>query len=226
MKVALLLTGFIRQHTNCKNSILNHIVNKYNADVYFSTWNKTQSYVNTDLIDVKYQDLLEYYPNNTKGFLVLDYDNYIRNKRTIKFQERKDDIFLRNHRAKEHGTFWVERLRDQWYVVQQGFLTIPDIYDIIIRVRLDIKLYNFNIQSNSFTIPKPHPNNPYNDHLAYGTITEMRKYCFLYDNIEKMYIEDNVDISFAELMLQHYMENTLPTIKTNIDSTIIYEILK
>jgi hypothetical protein len=225
MKIALLLTGFIRQHSNCKESVLEHIIKKYDTDVYFATWNKTQSYLNSSLIPVNYQELIDSY-TNTNGFLVLDYDNYMENKIPIKFQKRKNDVFLINQRAKEHGKFWIERLRDQWYVIQQGFLIIPNRYDIIIRLRLDVKLHNFNIKSNLFTIPKPHPNNPYNDHIAYGTVEQMKKYCSLYDNIEKMYIEDNVDISFAELMLKHYMENRNPIIKTNIDDTISYEILK
>jgi hypothetical protein len=224
MKIALLLTGFIRQHSRCYESIIKHIINKYNVDVYFATWDKTQSYINTELVVSDYTGLMNIY--DIKGYVVLNYDHYIQNKVPIQFQSRLNDIFLTDSRAREHGSFWVERLRDQWYLIKEGFLSIPYIYDTIIRLRFDIKLHNFSIQSNNFTIPKPNHSNPYNDHIAYGSVDSMRKYCFLYDFINKMYIEDNVDISFAELMLKYYMENMEPKIKTHINTDISYEILK
>lgn len=224
MNIALLLTGFIRQHANCKESVIKHIVEKYNADVYFTTWNKNQSYIHTNLTDVNYMELFNWY--DIKGFVALDYDHYINNKNLFEFQNRADDVFLINERAKQHGKVWVERLIDQWYLIKEGFLIIPNIYDVIIRLRLDIRLHSFSILSEQFTTPKANHTNPYNDHIAYGNIESMRKYCYLHDHIKKMYIEDNVDISFAELMLKHYMENRDPKLVTNINPNISYEILK
>lgn len=225
MNIALLLTGFIRQYSQCQESIVKNIIEKYNTDVYISTWDKSQSYAKSEVTGVDYYSVIN--QPYVKGFSVLDYDFYMKNKTFIEFQSRLDDIFTTNERAKQHGSFWVERLRDQWYGVKNGFMLIPNgIYDIIIRCRMDMKVNNFDIQYDGFTTPKSHPKNPYNDHFAYGNEYQMRKYCSLYDEIELMYIEDNLDISFAELMLKHYMENRNPRITTNIDPTITYEILK
>jgi len=53
----------------------------------------------------------------------------------------------------------------------------------------------------------------------------MKIYCDLYSNIEKLYIDYNIDISNAEYMLKFYIEN-YHKINTYIDSTIKYGILK
>jgi len=51
MKIALLLTGFVRSYLNNFNSLKVNIIDKYNTDIYISTWNKTQSIINSGYDD-------------------------------------------------------------------------------------------------------------------------------------------------------------------------------
>jgi hypothetical protein len=225
MKIALLLTGFVRSYLNNFNSLKVNIIDKYNTDIYISTWNKTQSIINSGYDDYDINSVINIYSDKLKDYIILDIDKYYADKINITFQSRSDDVFKINNRAIEHGSRWVERLRDQWYIVNNGFNLISNNYDYIIRTRFDVLINNFNLIPVDFVIPAPHPINVYNDHFAYGNYDNMKIYCDLYSNIEKLYIDYNIDISNAEYMLKFYIEN-YHKINTYIDSTIKYGILK
>jgi len=225
MKIALLLTGFVRSYLNNFNSLKVNIIDKYNTDIYISTWNKTQSIINSGYDDYDINSFINIYSDKLKDYIILDIDKYYVDKINIIFQSRSDDVFKINNRAIEHGSRWVERLRDQWYIVNNGFNLISNNYDYIIRTRFDVLINNFNLLPVDFVIPAPHPINVYNDHFAYGNYDNMKIYCDLYSNIEKLYIDYNIDISNAEYMLKFYIEN-YHKINTYIDSTIKYGILK
>lgn len=225
MKIALLLTGFVRSYLSNFNSLKVNIIDKYNTDIYISTWNKTQSIINSGYDDYDINSFINIYSDKLKDYIILDIDKYYADKINITFQSRSDDVFKINNRAIEHGSRWVERLRDQWYIVNNGFNLISNNYDYIIRTRFDVLINNFNLLPIDFVIPAPHPINVYNDHFAYGNYDNMKIYCDLYSNIEKLYIDYNIDISNAEYMLKFYIEN-YHKINTYIDSTIKYGILK
>ena len=225
MKIALLLTGFVRSYLSNFNSLKVNIIDKYNTDIYISTWNKTQSIINSGYDDYDINSFINIYSDKLKDYIILDIDKYYADKINITFQSRSDDVFKINNRAIEHGSRWVERLRDQWYIVNNGFNLISNNYDYIIRTRFDVLINNFNLLPIDFVIPAPHPINVYNDHFAYGNYDNMKIYCDLYSNIEKLYIDYNIDISNAEYMLKFYIEN-YNKINTYIDSTIKYGILK
>ena len=225
MKIALLLTGFVRSYLSNFNSLKVNIIDKYNTDIYISTWNKTQSIINSGYDDYDINSFINIYSDKLKDYIILDIDKYYADKINITFQSRSDDVFKINNRAIEHGSRWVERLRDQWYIVNNGFNLISNNYDYIIRTRFDVLINNFNLLPVDFVIPAPHPINVYNDHFAYGNYDNMKIYCDLYSNIEKLYIDYNIDISNAEYMLKFYIEN-YHKINTYIDSTIKYGILK
>lgn len=226
MRVALLLTGFIRSHEQNFNSIKNLILDNYDTDVYISTWDKDQSYINSELKESSPENIIKLYERHLKGFSILNFSSYLNEKKKIQFIDREYDVFKTNQRAIDHGSLWIERLRDQWYLVNKGFKLISTEYDKVMRLRFDINLHSFRIIEESFVIPQPHPLNPYSDHMAYGNMEEMAKYCNMYNNIQIIYKEHNIDISFAENMLKFYMESTSPIVNTYIDSTIQYEIIK
>lgn len=226
MKVALLLTGFTRSHIQNFESVKRFVLERYKPDVYFATWNKTQSNVSSEILHSNSEKIIDLYKKYLKEYTIVDFDFYQQNRKNISFLDRNDDVFKVNKRAIEHGSFWVERLRDQWYLVNLAEKLVYGKYDVVIRLRFDIKLHQFELLEEEFVTPTPHPINPYTDHLAYGSQTVMRKYCSLYSYIEKLYADHNVDISFAELMLQYYMENVSPPVKVFVDQNIKYEIIK
>lgn len=226
MKVALLLTGFTRSHLQNFQTIKHFILDRYDTDVYFATWDKTQGNLNSELIQSDNNSIIDLYGNKLKKYSIVDFDYYTKNKTTIKLLDRTEDVFKTDPRAINHGAFWVERLRDQWYLVNIAKDLIDGNYDKVIRLRFDIKLHNFSIINQNFVIPKPHPINPYTDHMAYGSQEIMTKYCSLFLHIEQLYKEYNLDISFAELMLKFFMEKTEPYVDCFIDDNINYEIIK
>jgi hypothetical protein len=146
--------------------------------------------------------------------------------------DRENDIFKTNERAKYHGSFWVERLRDQWWVVKKGWELIknPQQYDVILRIRFDILLEEIQLIPNTFTIPASDILHKidiqYCDYIGYGSPYVMEKYCKLFDNIQTIYKEHNFDISHAEYMLKFYMEEFENRIISNIDNTINYKLIK
>lgn len=207
MKVALLLTGYLRTFDQNVEQLYNSLPFISELDIYCSTWNTNEpKYRQFEQIgDIK-EALLRAYPN-LKDFNISNQEYYNEKKKPIKLLDRDNDIFKTNKRAAEHGSFWVERLRDQWYLVKEGFKLIPDNYDIVIKTRFDLVLHHFNlVNRNGITIPFNNHHEGYTDHLAYGSYDDMMMYCNLYDHVNHMYRAHNVDISYAEKMLKFYLE--------------------
>lgn len=228
MNIALLLTGFPRYFDRTYPELYNNIISKYNTDIYISTWDKVnlrkntidnsndlpighrnEKYINTDI-----NNLISFYNKNLKKISITNFNKYLDNKNTLLLTNNySNDIFKNNDRAKTHGSFWVERLRDQWYIVKNGYNIIdnPESYDIIIRSRFDIEIKNFDlvIENNKLNIPID--NTSYCDKFAYGKPAIMKLYCSIYDHIPTLYYKYNIDISYAELMLKYYIETICHT---------------
>jgi len=232
MKTALILTGYSRRYKECRESV-KRFLDTYNADVYIATWNKTNSSINTPKIDlVDNNDVIESYKPLVS--YIQNHDEYYNTRFPIIdiYSKQENNVFKTNARAIEHGSRWVERLRDQWYIVKEGYKLIPNPlkYDCIVRLRLDTKINNLVLkETDGLIVPNkfnPHVNSIITtDHIGIGNPENMEKYCKMFDYIESMYYNDNIDISNAELMLGHYLHN-LCKIKVIPDSTIDYDILK
>ena len=207
MKIALILTGHSRKYKECYDSIKKFILDQHDVDIYLSTWNKTQvSIIAPQVHDIDVNEVINTY--RPVSCFIQDYDTYYNNRFApidIHSNPRIDDVFKTNARAIEHGSKWVERLRDQWYIVKEGWELIsnPSKYDIIIRLRLDTRINNMVINrtdglvvANKFN---PHTcGTIISDHITYGNPENMAKFCRMFDNIESMYYNDNIDISHAE----------------------------
>ena len=226
------MTGHARRYKECFSSVKEHILDLHDVDVYLSTWNCTQaSIMNPQIVPIDVNEILNTY--KPKKFHVQDYAQYYNNRfDNIKFLDRQDDIFKTDERAKMHGSNWVERLRDQWYIVKQGWNVIdnPEIYDKIIRLRVDVQLHKIVIdESPNLIVPNKFVPDDItyivSDHFAIGKPEDMEKYCNLFDNIKSMYLKDNIDISFAEYMLKYYLNNYC-NIEPVADPSIDYSLLK
>jgi hypothetical protein len=229
MKIALLLTGFPRTYETTFENLKKNILNKYDTDIYISSWNKSQLRSGDSYIEVDVPKLLNKYSDWKVKYQFFDVHDHQKNRfDCINFLNRNYDVFKTNSRAIEHGSYWVERLRDQWFIVKNGFNLIdnPNQYDLIMRLRFDILLTDIQLKNEDFVIPKDIGGWSYSDHFAYGKIDSMRKYCNIFDNIQDMYYTYNIDISHATDMVKFYMEKYNNPIKTTIDSTITYTILK
>ena len=215
METAVIVTGFLRSWEANKDRILSLFYPE--ADYYFITWNRDE------------QDALVDNPIPFK----LSKDLYEKTTFPLNLDSgTAKDPFKVNERAKRHGTYWVERLRSQWYLCKQATEIFPlHKYDVIVRLRYDL---SFSLREGPLTIePKPNtlyippPTSPhqYNDHMAYGDSGVMRSYLSLWNYIPSLYYDYDVDISYAEHMLKFYIEE-LCQYRTEIDTKLQYSIKK
>lgn len=235
MKIALLLTGFARQYNKSFLSIKKYLLDKYDVDIYISSWDKIEKKYNPhSLRKNPEQQQLKYlsanfihkiYANNLVKCKLHNYEEYYQNRFSpIKFIDRKNDVFKNNQKAIDLGSFWVERLRDQWYIVQQGWNLIENKqqYDIFFRIRFDIYLLTFRIQDFNLVVTYPEFEDlALSDYLAYGNYESMNKYCNMFDHIENMYIKHNVNIAISESMLEFYLKHYC-NINYHIDKGLVY----
>lgn len=224
MKVAIILTGFLRTYTDSFPLLRNTILDRYDADIYLATWDRQENglptYRNFDSIYKNYQ---------VKNTIIENLSVYNKNKHVIHKIIRPDDVFETNHRAKEHGEYWANRLKDQWYLVQKCFSSIEEKhnYDIILRLRYDLFLYDIVLNKRGgITAPQDIGGWRFTDHMAYGDPQSMEKYCFLHDNIYKLYELYNLDITHAVEMPKFYLESYGVPVDIKTDSSIRYLIRK
>ncbi len=239
MKVAVILTGHCRDYEKSFSFLETNVLKKYDCDLYINTWDVNQHSVNTGQIGnfnlplhlVDTDALLKNYQSNLVNYNIECWENYMKNRfPNISFLDRPNDVFKVNERAIYHGSFWVERLRDQWWMIQKGWSLIenPQQYDVIFRVRFDLQLNHIQFKKAKFVVPKSEVEfykigTHWSDHMAYGEPDSMQKYCNMFDHIETMYKDHNIDISHAEAMSEFYMRNFASPSEVFIDLDIDYK---
>jgi hypothetical protein len=199
MKVSLVLVGYMRNWEYNFPTIQNEIINRYNPDVYISSYTYSKMYWNTDSEEVDIQKVIDAHKPK----------NYIFRKEEtcphINFQDNGSESIGREYSILQmHG----------WYThkLALDLFNFED-YDIIIKLRTDIGLSNFKIiESKPLVIPawKYHPgpckaSQAYVDYFAYGNHELMKKYFCLYDKLEEMH-HHGIDISLGETLLKNYID--------------------
>lgn len=245
MKVAVVLTGFCRYYESTYENLYVHILKKYDADIFISSWDVVQyrpekwdtdnpfSNYDISVTSLDTNSVVDLYNQNGK---LVSYNfekwNDFKINRFSNLDLKQKSIFETNNRAKQHGSFWVERLRDQWFIVKKGWNLINDkkSYDLILKLRFDLLINEIELKPNQFTILNSdiieRVGVNYCDYFAYGNYNQMKKYMNMFDEIENISCMDNIDISNAEQMLKFYMESYDESIITNIDTTINYKLIK
>jgi hypothetical protein len=229
MKIALLMTGFPRTYGKTYQNLKKNILDIHDVDTYICSWDKCQLKSGGPIISADTADVLRTYCGKLICYNFIDYERYVSKRfENINFLDRHGDVFKTDPRAMEHGSYWVERLRDQWYIVQYAFSMIhnPKQYDLIMRLRFDVDLQSIEIKDQDFVIPKDIGGWSYSDHFAYGKYDAMEKYCNIFKAFHDMYLTHNIDISHAVNMLKFYMEDYQTPVKTFIDDSIKYTIIK
>jgi hypothetical protein len=218
------MTGFLRTFRQSLPFLEKSVLGQHDVDFFLTTWNKDEegNYIADDF----YKPFLSY---NLEKIVVKDIDVYNATKHVIKKINRSNDIFDIDARAKEHGEYWANRLKDQWFLVKTAFEEIeePKNYDLIFRTRFDLFLENIQFyKDNCLIIPRDIGGWSYTDHMAYGNVEVMNKYCHLHDHIYNLYELHNIDITHAVNMPKFYIENYQTTVETRIDNSIKYFIKK
>lgn len=239
-KTALVITGHIRQnYLSNIQSVIGSLQN-VDIDIYTTTWNKTD-----DNVDVSDAFIFQLQPQQIQ---TLDIDEYNKTKQVFKLDYDRDhsiDYILSLHKheifaqfldvskKEERGThcgfgpeaieYWVNRIKDQYFLIHKALDIIPNIdqYDLVLRTRTDFRSstsinIDYNLKkTNTISLIKGY------DCFEYGNPAVMTKYFNLYNHIDN-YTDDiarlnryGYDTFSAENMLRHYMKTVEP-FKCNI----------
>ena len=207
MKVCLLLSGGMRTATETFTSFKSNLLERYDTDVFISTWNCHNVYESIDLFNP----------------ISFDVENY-----EAGFQSKWETLVTHNQNKLEtnanlvsmismwYKTLRVNQLRTQ-YENLMGFK-----YDLIIKTRPDIKMEEpINlIQSPNLSIPYGWDwSGGINDLMAWGNQSNMQMYCELF----YMFIElaNSMNKINPETMLRQYLniKNIKPE-RPKIDLTL------
>lgn len=216
MRTAVLLSGQIRDAKNCYESLMKHIIEPYDADVFIDTWSPIN-----EIPDGRNQ----YIPNSF-GLDELNHifkpklmcvEDFASNPVVQKVRSLYDGLDYPNLRIAYDGSYaWEIRFEAPtfmhykiWKVNQLRKLyeSINDIqYDCVIRTRFDLLF-------EDFPIIKPEPNTVYIpegsnhrggvcDMTVIGDSDSVSKYCSVYSNLEN-YIKHQMGLHSESLLRRH-----------------------
>ena len=200
MKIALVLTGYMRNWETHYPNIKQNIIDKYSTDVFISSYTYSELYKGSGIVNVNIEKLIELY--NPKNYI-------FRDKETLpefKFKHKGLEI---------NGREWSYRILKQWYTIYRSLsLFNPEDYDIVITCRSDFSTKNFNIESNKdIVIPawKVHPGpcepeHSYIDYFAHGKGIWMKEYFKLYEKAQEMHDNNWGDVSLGETLIRSYLD--------------------
>lgn len=213
MRVALVFTGYMRQWKSTYTKYKKFIVDKYNPDIFISSYTHSQDTLNDELVKIDTKEILDYYKPI----------NYL-------FRESEtcpDEFIYKENEYGVLGQIWSERQRRGWYTNKLA-LSLFDIkkYDVIIKARPENPVKNFSLTEKEFVIPAwkvhPGPCEPQNslfDRFAYGNSEYMEKYLNLYDSMQEMY-DNNIDISLGETLMFNYVKKYIGLDNLYLDKDI------
>ena len=193
------MTGYMRNWEKHLPNIKSNIIDKYSADVYITSYNYSELYMGSGVVDVDTDSLIrEYQPKNY----------LFRDKETLPEFEFKSDGLEMN------GREWSYRILKQWYCIYLGLsLFDPEDYDVVVKCRSDFSTKNFNIKDGDIVIPawKVHPGpcepeDSYVDYFAHGKGYWMKKYFKFYEKIKEMHDNDWGDVSLGETLIKSYID--------------------
>jgi len=192
MKIALCISGELRDYYNYIDNIFDTIINKYDTDVFLHTWNHDSDKVKNAINlykPVKYlaEDFSAEKVIYSKKWL--DVNNERIDKTDIKYDlanvgmvGKPQNIF-----SMYYSIFKSNELKKE-YENENNFK-----YDIVLKFRPDLEFefeFDFNIDNDILILPYTVCHYGVCDHFAYGTSEMMDKYCDVWLNIEK-YIEND-----------------------------------
>ena len=235
MRVALLLPGQIREAKDSFPFIKTEIIDKYNPDIFISTWNPSGEINQSlqadtrDLVDsLTIDDLIKMY--SPKHLMTDDFSS----DGIKKFIDR---AWSYEEFGPQTGEINPVSVFLMWYKIKQSFslmeeyeIRIGQKYDCVIKGRMDIKIHNsLDLQQNLDKINIP-PGFDWkggvNDILAWGGREPMEHYCKMFDRLEEYILSD---IYFhPETLLRHHIQNSefdlsRPYVKVSLRGKNVWE---
>lgn len=200
MKIALVLTGYMRNWEKHFHNIHKNIIQKYSCDTFISSYSYSELYMNSGIVSIDVDSIISKY--KPKNYIFRDVETL------PEFKFKIDGLEI-------NGREWSYRILRQWYA---NYLSLrlfdPMNYDVVIKCRSDFSVKNFNIQSDKdLVIPawKVHPGpcepeDSYIDYFAHGNGYWMKKYFKLYTRIKEMHDNDWGDVSLGETLIKSYID--------------------
>jgi hypothetical protein len=230
-KVAILLTGFWRSFGKTQEN-LRAVADGLDATVFAVTWDSDEW--NTSKGVYRQNITADMFPKWIQHTRIESLESYANNRVSFRQNPRANDVMITSKRAQEHGEFWANRLRDQWYLVRRGWDLITSTgikYDLVFRCRMDIAFSQFHsymlgLVGPYIEIPQDIGGWNYTDHMALGGWDVMTKYCTFYDNMQACYDTDNVDPTHAVDFPKHYITKYGKSVTVIVNQDIKYEIVK
>ena len=233
MKIAIVLTGHVRGWKNTYKNFKRYLIDPYDTDIYISTWNVThpgwhleqKKVSDMNFMTIGINEVIDTY--KPVEYHIENHDEFYKNRFSPIHNNGKDNdpLVINKHHPTgyENMWLWVERFRDQWYMVKKGGELIgnPNQYDLIMRIRFDLLVMNLTTLTpvKNMVVPSfyRHPPLGINDMMAYGSPEQMTHYFKLFDNLEKMYYEDNYDISSSHHFLPLYLREYCNIVPDEVD---------
>lgn len=234
MKVALCISGLMRTYKETSKSVVRHICQRYDTDIFVSTWSILGKSVSkfsrqsTDDLVSKFT-IHNVYPNLTRELAIDDYSEFKANNNHNWCKEKYEWTKANNR----EGICRVEHLFAMCYKIKHcnamknEYAAARQVhYDCVIRCRADL-LFNrtlkiVDIKPNTIYTPSIDTWNRVNDQFAYGDAQAMDIYSSLYNHIEEYDKINGMNITCPEMVLQHHLKvNNITQIEVNVPYTLI-----
>lgn len=234
MKLALCISGLMRTYKETANSVLRHICQLYDTDIFVSTWNilgKSVSKFSRTPTDDVVNNIAIYrtYGNRVRGVIIDDYASY-KGVNGLTWQKAKYEWGKANNLE---GICRVEHLFAMCYKIKQCnelknvYAASQHVhYDCVMRCRADM-LFNRNIKilevkPNTIYTPSIYTWDKVNDQFAYGDTKVMDTYSSMHDYIEEYDKLDGMNITCPEYLLQHHLrEQHIDQVEVSIPYDLI-----
>lgn len=246
MKVALCLSGHVRNFIDCKSSFVEQVVNKYNPDIFVHTWDEYGYGRNgspTNPINEK--TLLAIEKNKHLG--LSSNTEFLRGTPKVNFDILSDlnvkEMCVENYDDIEDEIVKIaEKVKVKWDIdyppnfisalrkiklcndLRKKYQEINNVdYDIIVRSRFDLIYYGIILEETElFHTPISQSYHAVSDIFSYSPSNLMDKFCTFYDCLNE-YNEQNVHFNPHNLMMHHLTVKDIPYIK---DGNLNLDILR
>lgn len=247
MKVAVCLSGHVRNFVDCKESFINQIVNKYNPDIFVHTWDEYGYGRNGSPTNPINEETLTAIEKN-KHLGLASNTEFLRGTPKVDFGILSDlnvkEIVIENYNDIEGEIIKIaEKVNVKWDIdyppnfisslrkiklcnnLRKEYEKIYSIeYDIIIWARFDLIYYDFNIEkgTNLFHTPISQAYHDVSDIFSYSSPNLMNIFCTFYDCLSE-YNEKNIHFNPHNLIMHHLESKNIPYVK---DDKINLDILR
>jgi hypothetical protein len=213
MKVALLLSGHFRDASSCFPSIREKILDRFETDVFISTWNPGGDFKNYIPVPTRdlpntltFDEIINLY--RPKSILSEDFDSH-------KIKRLIDKAWELDTYGPMNGETNSASILCMWYKIYTCSSLMKDYekecgfeYDFIIKGRFDVTIHDtieLDIDGGYVKIPPGFDwRDGFNDILAWGGREEMSYYCSLFEKIEE-YVKNRGVFFHPETMLKYHL---------------------